>query len=181
LVQTILNGYCRLLSLIMVLCLAGMVVMVFGNVVMRYGFNSGITLSEELSRWLFVWLIFMGAVVAVRERTHMGTDLLVARLPKPLQQAALLVGCVLMLFVTWLMFRGSLVQTRLNWDTEAPVSGLSQAWPYAAGVVFAVSTGLMLLLDLWAIVTGRLTLDQVHLPAGLQPTDADLAAHPNKN
>jgi hypothetical protein len=42
-------------------CLAAMVVLVFGNVVLRYGFNSGIAVSEELSRWLFVWLTFMGA------------------------------------------------------------------------------------------------------------------------
>ena len=43
-----------------------MVVMVFGNVVLRYGFNSGITVSEELSRWLFVWMTFLGAIVALR-------------------------------------------------------------------------------------------------------------------
>ena len=48
------------------LCLALMVVMVFGNVVLRYGFNSGITVSEELSRWLFVWMTFLGAIVALR-------------------------------------------------------------------------------------------------------------------
>ena len=46
--------------------MAGMVVLVFANVLLRYGFNSGITLSEELSRWLFVWMTFLGAVVALR-------------------------------------------------------------------------------------------------------------------
>ena len=53
--------------------LAIMVVLVFGNVVLRYGFNSGITTSEELSRWLFVWVTFLGAVVALNERTHLST------------------------------------------------------------------------------------------------------------
>ncbi len=43
-----------------------MAVLVFGNVVLRYGFNSGITASEELSRWLFVWMTFLGAIVAMR-------------------------------------------------------------------------------------------------------------------
>ena len=51
-----------------------MVVLVFGNVVLRYGFNSGITVSEELSRWLLVWLTFLGAIVAVREHAHLGVD-----------------------------------------------------------------------------------------------------------
>ncbi len=58
-----------------------MVVLVFGNVVLRYAFNSGITVSEELSRWLFVWLTFVGAVVALRDHAHLGMDSVVSRLP----------------------------------------------------------------------------------------------------
>ena len=50
------SAYCKLLELLLVLLLAAMVVMVFGNVVLRYAFNSGITVSEELSRWAFVWM-----------------------------------------------------------------------------------------------------------------------------
>ena len=60
---------------LVVACLAVMVVLVFGNVVLRYAFNSGISVSDELSRWLFVWITFMGAVVAMREGTHLGTDI----------------------------------------------------------------------------------------------------------
>ena len=60
-VDHFINGYCRLIGYLMAAMLALMVVLVFGNVVMRYAFNSGFTLSEELSRWLFVWLTFLGA------------------------------------------------------------------------------------------------------------------------
>ena len=67
----LMSHYCRLLTALSVISLAVMVVLVFGNVVMRYGFNSGLTLSEELSRWLFVWMPFMGAIVALNERTHL--------------------------------------------------------------------------------------------------------------
>ncbi len=79
--NTIFDQYCKLLTFLCVCALAIIVVLVFGNVVLRYGFNSGLTMSEELSRWLFVWLTFMGAVVALNERTHLGTDMMVARLP----------------------------------------------------------------------------------------------------
>ena len=85
----LIDAICRLFSVLMVACLALMVVMVFGNVVLRYGFNSGITVSEELSRWLFVWMTFLGALVAMREHAHLGTDMLVARLP-PARQEGLL-------------------------------------------------------------------------------------------
>ena len=63
--KKIIEGYCQILNLLTAAALAVMVILVFGNVVMRYGFNSGITMSEELSRWLFVWLTFLGAIVAM--------------------------------------------------------------------------------------------------------------------
>src|SRR5688500_13532205 len=80
-IEKLVDQICRLFTFLMVVCLALMVVMVFGNVVLRYVFNSGLTVSEELSRWLFVWMTFLGAVVAMRKHAHLGTDMLVARLP----------------------------------------------------------------------------------------------------
>ncbi len=41
------DGYCRLLGYVIAAALALMVVLVFGNVFMRYAFNSGLTVSEE--------------------------------------------------------------------------------------------------------------------------------------
>ena len=52
--STLLDRHCKVLDGITVAFLAIMVVLVFGNVVLRYVFNSGITVSEEMSRWLFV-------------------------------------------------------------------------------------------------------------------------------
>jgi hypothetical protein len=55
----------------MALCLAVMALAVFINVVLRYGFGSGIAVSEELSRLLFVWLVFIGAAAAYPRGEHM--------------------------------------------------------------------------------------------------------------
>ena len=75
----IVDAYFWLLKVLIALFLAIMVVLVFGNVFLRYAFNSGITVSEEVSRWLFVWLTFLGAIVAMREHGHLGVDSLVKR------------------------------------------------------------------------------------------------------
>jgi TRAP-type transport system small permease protein len=152
----LLDLYCSLLAKVIAVLLALMVVLVFGNVVLRYGFNSGITVSEELSRWMFVWLTFLGAIIAVREHGHLGTDFLLARLPIAGQKFCLVIGYVLMLFMCWLMFKGSLDQTRINWDTEAPATGLSQGLFYGIGMVFAVSAGVMLLQDFYKLLTGQI-------------------------
>ncbi len=153
----LLDGYCRLLDAMMALALAIMVVLVFGNVVLRYAFNSGITVSEEVSRWLFVWMTFLGAIVALKEHAHLGSDMLVSRLPTGGKKALLVVGHVLMIYFTWLIFSGSLQQARINYDVEAPVTGASMAIFYSAGVVFSVSAGIFLVYELWLALSGQLS------------------------
>ena len=166
-VQQLIDRICRLFSFLMVACLALMVVMVFGNVVLRYGFNSGITASEELSRWLFVWMTFLGAVVAVARRAHLGTDALVSRLPRAGKKFCFAAAHVLMLAMCWLMFQGSWKQAVINYGTTSPVMELSMAGFYAAGLVFSALAALILLHELVRLLTGRLT-------------DEQLASHPEE-
>ena len=163
LADRVLRGYCRVLEVIIVACLAVMVVLVFGNVVLRYGFNSGIAVSEELSRWLFVWLTFLGAVVALREHGHLGTEALVSRLGPAGRKACIVVGYLLMLGCCWLLFSGALAQTKINWDVSAPSSGASMAWFYSVGMVFGVSAAAVLLADLFKLLTGRMSVSDLHL------------------
>lgn len=155
--DSFIDRYCRALKVITAAMLAIMVVLVFGNVVLRYAFNSGITVSEEVSRWLFVWMTFIGAIVALKEHGHLGTDMLVSRLPAAGKKVCLIVGQLLMLWVTWLLFSGSWDQAVINWDVQAPATGASVAIFYGAGVVFAVSAGVLLMRDLFRAVTGRMS------------------------
>ncbi|MDA7419191.1 TRAP transporter small permease [Xenophilus arseniciresistens] len=148
--------YCRALSRLCAVLLFAIVVLVFGNVVLRYGFNSGIVASEEVSRWLFVWLTFLGAIVALRERAHLGTDMLVSRLGRRGRALCLGLACVAMIYTTWLLLQGSLVQARLNLDVAAPVTGVPVALFYGAGVVFGVSALVILGWDLIRLLAGRL-------------------------
>jgi TRAP-type transport system small permease protein len=153
----VVEGYFWLLKVLIAAFLAIMVVLVFGNVVLRYAFNAGITVSEEVSRWLFVWLTFLGGIIAMREHGHLGVDSLVKRLPTAGKKAALIISQLLMLYVTWLLLVGSWEQTVINWNVKAPASGLSVGLFYGVGLVFAVSTGIILLSDLYRAVTGRLS------------------------
>ena len=155
------TAYCKLIELLLVALLAVMVVMVFGNVVLRYGFNSGITVSEELSRWAFVWMTFLGAIVAIKENGHLGTDMLIGRLGPTGKKVCLAIAETGMLYCTWLIFSGSLAQTRISWDVEAPVTGWSMAMLPIAGLVFAVSAALFHLLKLGRLVTGKLREDEL--------------------
>lgn len=74
------------LNIVMAAALAIMVVLVFGNVVLRYFFNSGITWSEEMSRYLFIWLTFLGAIGAYKNKEHLGVDMVIKRLPNKMKK-----------------------------------------------------------------------------------------------
>jgi TRAP-type C4-dicarboxylate transport system permease small subunit len=147
---------CRLIEGVIAFMLAVMVVLVFGNVVLRYGFNSGITVSEEVSRWLFIWMTFLGAVVALREHGHLGVDMVVQRLPPAGKKACLAIGHLVMLYIVWLLFQGSLAQARINWDVTAPTTGASMAIVYASGITFAVMAAIILALDLYRLFAGQI-------------------------
>jgi TRAP-type transport system small permease protein len=162
----LIERFCRLLEFVIAACLAVMVVMVFGNVVLRYGFNSGIVISEEMSRWLFLWVTFLGAIVALKERAHLGSDFLIGALPKRGKQVCLVIGHLLMIAATWLIFSGSLSQARINLEVQAPVTGASMAWVYATGVVFALCAMVLLLRDLWLVVSGKLTEEELVMIKG---------------
>src|SRR3989344_2700186 len=174
--NALIDRCCRWINVLIALALAVMVVMVFGNVVLRYAFNSGIAVSEEVSRWLFVWITFLGAIVAVKEHGHLGTDLVLTKLPPIAQRVCLVISHGLMLFCTWLLFSGALSQARINWDVEAPVTGASVAIFYASGVVFAVASGLLLLLNLWRLLSGQGPDDQLGQTSGAGDVGSLLAA-----
>jgi len=157
----IIEGYFHLLKIIIALCLALMVILVFGNVVLRYGFNMGITMSEELSRWLFVWLTFLGAIVVLREHGHLGVDLVVKALPTLGKKVCLVVANLLMLYATWLFLKGSWQQTLINLEVSAPVTGLSVGWFYGVGIVFSVSAGLILLYELYHVLFETVTDEEL--------------------
>lgn len=157
----IIDHYCRFLTAICVIALAVMVVLVFGNVVLRYGFNSGLTMSEELSRWLFVWMTFLGAVVALNERSHLGSDMLVQHLPIGGKKLCLGLSHLLMLFVCWLLFKGSFDQAMVNRDTTSPVMEFSMSIFYASGAVCAVSSALIICKHFFELITNQLSEDEL--------------------
>lgn len=152
----------RALELAIVACLAMMALLVFGNVVLRYGFDSGIAASEELARLLFVWLVLLGAILASRQHAHIGFDTLVKSLPRPWRKAAIAFTGLLMLAACVMFVVGGWQQTTINLDNSYPVLGISYAWLHGSAIVFGIGMGISILFNLWD------TLTQVH-------TDEELA------
>ena len=155
-IDLLIDHFCKLIKLIMATLLAIMVVLVFGNVVLRYGFNSGLAVSDELSRWLFVWITFMGAVVAMKEGTHLGTDTLISRLSVRGQKICFALANLLMLICCGLLTKGSWQIVGMNIGTKSPVMEISEGFFYGCGIFAACSGAAVLVLKLWRLAHGEL-------------------------
>ena len=153
--KRVLDGFFSAMRLFIVLCLAGMVILVFGNVVLRYGFNSGITFSEEFSRWLFVWLTFVGAALAMKDHAHLGMDSVVSRLSPAGKKEFFVISNLLMLGCVVVFFIGAWQQTVINLDNHAPATDLSYGWFYGIGLFFCVVTAGLLVRNLYVVFTGH--------------------------
>jgi len=138
----------RGLEFVLVALLASMVVMVFGNVVLRYGFNSGITISEELSRYFFVWLTFLGAIVTFRENGHLGVDIMLRLLGGKGRLACYIVGDLIIIVCCAIFFWGTWVQAPINATMDSPVVGVSMLWVYGIGFFTSIGIGLLATLNL---------------------------------
>ncbi|RAI02509.1 TRAP transporter small permease [Acuticoccus sediminis] len=94
--------------------LALMVIVAFVQVVLRYGFNSGITGALELNRILFAWLILFGMSYGVKIGAHLGIDSLIRSFPRPLFRAFAVFGAaaaflwaIILIHGTWLSIFGA--------------------------------------------------------------------------
>jgi gluconokinase len=140
----------RLTNWLMAGCLGVMAVAVFINVVLRYGFGSGIAASEELSRLLFVWMVFIGATAAYPAGEHMAFTSLVGLLQnRPRAMASMtalirllvILGCVL---VAW----GAWQQVLVGMDSKSVVLGYPASLLPLPALLSAVAIAAMALVEL---------------------------------
>lgn len=160
------NLFYRFLELLLILLLSGMAVMVFVNVVLRYGFNSGLTVSDEMARYFFVWLTFIGAVVGFREHGHLGVESLVAMFGRRGRVICMILSNLLIFGVSLLFFWGTWKQLPINASMSAPVTGLSMGWVYGIGFFTGGMCALIALERLFRLMTGKITDEEVAAFAG---------------
>lgn len=94
-----------------------MVTITFINVVLRYGFNTGLIWGLEMTGFLFAWLILFGISYAVKTTAHLGVDAVINLLSAPKRRIVTLVASAVCIAYAFLLFKGA-------WDYWAPFAGL---------------------------------------------------------
>ncbi len=122
--------------------LASMVIIVFANVVARYYLSASLAWSEELARFMLIWLVFLGAVLAYVHNEHLGLDILVTHVPRRAAQAITLLADILVLIALYLLAKGGYMMMVDSWSWEAPATEIPFGYIY---IVVPIAGGIMFL------------------------------------
>lgn len=124
-----------------VLLTAVMVATIMLQVFCRFVLGNPLSWSEELARYAFVWITFLGAAVAYRHGGHIVVDTVVVLLPRRLQAAlAWIVDALMVVALVVLLVQGMNI-VEVNSNVEATMLEIPMSWVYAS---VPVSAALML-------------------------------------
>src|SRR5699024_10026486 len=135
--------YCKI---IVAALLGAMTVLTASQVVLRYALSSPWSWAEEAVRYMFVYLIFVGAAVGIYERAHFNIPVLVDRLGKRTQKIVKRISMVVLsaFLIFLIVYGGSLALGSLS--QSSPALGIPMTIPYAAIPVGALLSLIFLLL-----------------------------------
>ena len=146
---------------VLVAALGLMATLVFGNVVLRYGFNTGIVFSEETSRFLFIWITLIGALIVMKDNAHLGMNSVISLFGERGRRVCRFSADALTFVCCLLLIHGSWNQVVLGMEDMAPVTGIPMGIVQAALLVSSVGMALVLAWSLWRQLSGRMASDEL--------------------
>lgn len=168
--------YLKTLEWVVIFSILAILALISANVFLRYVFNSSIFLSEGLAGLLFVWMTFIGAILVLYDREHIGVDMMVRALPLPLRRACFVLTHGIMIYATWLLLDGSWKQAVINQHVFSTATRLPIALLYGAGVVFAAASGVFLVSQLVLMLLGKLRDEDLVVSVGEDEAEAERIA-----
>lgn len=143
-------------STVLILTFILMFLLIFGNVVLRFLFSSGLTFSDEIARYAFVWSTFLGAAIAMHEKAHIGITGIRAYLPEWQHRWLDLLINAVMMAIALIVLIGSVEFLIANLGTRAPFTGAPIAISQASIVVGCIGLMLVFAIRIWqSLKSGR--------------------------
>ena len=149
-------------EIVIVAMFALMVAVIFLQVIMRYVFSNSLSWSEELGKFLFVWISWMGISLGQREGEHIKITMLTDRLPFRLAQIVNIISDIVVIIICAVIFYYGVELVVAQGNVPYAGIKISTSWGYLAVVL---GCGLMILRTLVSIKRSALTLINGELPA----------------
>ncbi len=147
--KNLIDGLNKIEEVAVIAMFALMVIVIFAQVIMRYVFNNSLYWSEELGKFLFVWISWLGISLGEREGEHIKITMLTGRLPFKKAHIFNIISSLIVLVICLITFYYSCSLVLSQWTTKYAGIHISISWGYLA---VAVGTGLMSLRSIAAIL-----------------------------
>jgi TRAP-type transport system small permease protein len=135
----------KLIKYSVMLLMAVLIVLVFMQVVLRYVFASGMVWAEELDRYIFVWLMFLGITMGIYQKKHIAITFLTDRLKKFSKAIRLLVDIITGFFFVVLFWQGYQF-------VIVSMSGMASVLPISLGIIYSIIPASSLLALIFLVV-----------------------------
>lgn len=145
----------KVLDNILIACMVIMFVLLSANILLRFVFNDSIDIAEELPRFLFVWITFIGAIVALKENTHINVNILIVRLSKNGKKICWLLRQALTFVCGGYIFYGTYLQHEILLYNLSPVMMISMILVYGISYLSGFMFMLHSLINLIRFCTGK--------------------------
>ncbi len=132
----------KIIKYAVAILLVGMVITVFSNVVSRYFLKAAIAWSEEVSRFMFIWVVFLSAFLAYVNDEHLGLDILSKKLPEKIGQVVAILCDIIVIYALYLITYGGQDLAVQSWTWLSPATSFSYGIVY---LVVPIGAGLMIL------------------------------------
>ena len=157
--KTLIDFYHKLLSRLLVATVAILVVPVTMQIVSRYtALIPSYIWTEELSRFMFIWMVMLGAMVAVREGTHFEVDVWPELSVRAAARLRIVSNILVLVFALVFIYWG-IQFVRFGWEQESELAELPMpfiffAWP-VAGLTWVLFLGEAFVADFRILSTGE--------------------------
>ncbi len=132
--------------------LALIVLFVFLNVVLRTVFNSGLTWSEEIARYLFVYITYIGAIGAMRSNVHLGMDSVMHKLPKGLKRITYIFAQIIIIIIMAMLTHGAYTMTLQSVEARAAATGIPLSIIYGVGMLTGICIAIICISNIIKVV-----------------------------
>ncbi|MEK6717510.1 MAG: TRAP transporter small permease [candidate division NC10 bacterium] len=153
--ERLLRGLDGILDRVTLLLLTILLVVVGAQIFARYVLNHSLFWSEELARYLFIYLVFLGAAIVLRREGHIQVSFFVEKFPPLLRRGVAMLADTLLLAFVGIVLIQSVRLAIMVWTV--PTAALLIPWTFVyLGILLGMAAMVLVMLGaLWRHVTGR--------------------------